>query len=39
VVENKRALFEGLLVEEADRVVLDEASQASFLDRVRNLVV
>lgn len=39
VVENKRALFDGLLVDEADRVVLDEASQASFLDRVRNLVV
>ncbi len=38
VVENKRALFEGLLVEEADRVVLDEASQASFLERVRSLV-
>ena len=38
VVENKRALFDGLLVDEADRVVLDEASQVSFLERVRTLV-
>jgi SNF2 family DNA or RNA helicase len=37
VIEAKRALFDGLLVEEADRIVLDEARQASFLERVRGL--
>jgi SNF2 family DNA or RNA helicase len=37
VIEGKRALFEGLLVEEVDRVVLDEERQSSFLERVRNL--
>jgi SNF2 family DNA or RNA helicase len=37
VIEGKRALFEGLLVEEADRIVLDEERQASFLERVRSL--
>jgi superfamily II DNA or RNA helicase len=38
VVENKKALFEGLLVDEVDRVVLDEAVQASFVERVRSLM-
>jgi len=38
VVENKKALFEGLLVDEVDRVVLDEAVQASFVERVRSLL-
>jgi len=38
VVENKKALFDGLLVDEVDRVVLDEAVQASFVDRVRSLL-
>ncbi|HJQ97859.1 MAG TPA: SNF2-related protein [Candidatus Polarisedimenticolaceae bacterium] len=38
VVENKKALFEGLLVDEVDRVVLDEAVQASFVERVRTLM-
>jgi superfamily II DNA or RNA helicase len=38
VVENKRALFEGLLVDDADRVELDEAVQATFVDRMRALL-
>ena len=38
VVENKKALFEGLLVDEVDRVDLDEAVQASFVERVRSLL-
>jgi superfamily II DNA or RNA helicase len=38
VVENKKALFDGLLVDEVDRVVLDEAVQASFVERVRSLM-
>ena len=38
VVENKKALFDGLLVDEVDRVVLDEAVQASFVERVRSLL-
>ena len=38
VVENKKALFDGLLVDEVDRVVLDEAVQASFIERVRSLM-
>jgi len=38
VVENKKALFDGLLVDEVDRVVLDEAVQANFVDRVRSLL-
>lgn len=38
VVENKKALFEGLLVDEVDRVDLDEAVQASFVERVRSLM-
>jgi superfamily II DNA or RNA helicase len=38
VVENKKALFDGLLVDEVDRVVLDEAVQANFVERVRNLL-
>lgn len=38
VVEAKRALFEGLLVDEADRVTFDDQGQATFLERVRSLV-
>jgi superfamily II DNA or RNA helicase len=38
VVEAKRALFEGLLVEDADRVVLDAAGRATFVERVRQLI-
>jgi SNF2 family DNA or RNA helicase len=38
VVENKKALFDGLLVDEVDRVVLDEAVQANFVERVRSLL-
>jgi superfamily II DNA or RNA helicase len=38
VVEAKRALFEGLLVEEADRIELDVRGQSSFLERVRSLI-
>lgn len=38
VVENKKALFDGLLVEELDRIVLDESLQASFVERVRGLL-
>jgi superfamily II DNA or RNA helicase len=38
VVESKKALFDGLLVDEADRVEMDEASQAGFFERIRSLV-
>jgi superfamily II DNA or RNA helicase len=38
VVESKKALFDGLLVDEVDRVELDEASQAGFFERIRTLV-
>jgi len=38
LVEGKRALFEGLLVEQADRVDFDDRNQASFVQRVRSLV-
>ena len=38
VVEGKRALFEGLLVEEADRIVLEGPARATFVERVRALV-
>jgi superfamily II DNA or RNA helicase len=37
VIEGKRALFEGLLVDGADRIELDVGRQASFLERVRSL--
>ncbi len=37
VIEAKRALFDGLLVEEADRILLDGDRQAPFLERVRSL--
>ncbi len=38
VVEEKRALFDGLLVDDADRVVLDAAAQSTFVERVRLLL-
>jgi SNF2 family DNA or RNA helicase len=38
VVESKRALFEGLLVNHADKIVLDGSSRASFLERARALI-
>ncbi len=38
VIEAKRALFEGLLVDEADRVDFDPDRQASFLEKVRSLI-
>ncbi|MBZ5637703.1 MAG: SWIM zinc finger family protein [Acidobacteriia bacterium] len=37
VIEGKRALFEGLLVDEADRIDLDEGGQVSFVERIRSL--
>lgn len=38
VVENKRALFDGLLVDDADRVELDDATQSTFVERMRTLM-
>jgi hypothetical protein len=38
VVESKRALFDGLLVEGADQVRFDNAGNASFIDQVRELI-
>jgi superfamily II DNA or RNA helicase len=38
VVEDKRALFDGLLVDEQDVVVLDDRARSSFLERVSSLV-
>ena len=38
VVENKKALFDGLLVEEADRVVLDGPAHASLVEQVNRLI-
>ena len=38
VAENKRMLFEGLLVEEVDRVSLEAGARASFLEQVRGLL-
>jgi superfamily II DNA or RNA helicase len=38
VVESKRALFEGLLVDELDQVVLDSQGRSSFVERVRELI-
>jgi SNF2 family DNA or RNA helicase len=38
VVEGKRALFEGLLTEEADTVVFDPTGRDSFVEQVRTLV-
>lgn len=37
-VESKRALFEGLLVDELDRIDLDVSRSASLVDRVRSLI-
>ncbi len=38
VVEDKRALFDGLLVDEADSVVLSAAARSTFVARVRRLL-
>jgi len=38
VVESKRALFEGLLVDEVDQVVFDDARRDTFVQRVRTLI-
>ncbi len=38
IVEEKRALFEGLLVEEADRVVLAPRQQATLVERLQQLL-
>jgi SNF2 family DNA or RNA helicase len=39
VVESKRALFDGLLVEGADQVRFDSRGKASFVEQVRELMV
>jgi SNF2 family DNA or RNA helicase len=38
VVQDKRALFDGLLVDEADVVVFDERARSSFVERIRRLL-
>ena len=38
VVQNKRALFDGLLVDGADEVVLDEPTASSWVERTRALL-
>jgi SNF2 family DNA or RNA helicase len=38
VAEEKRALFDGLLVDGADQVVFDARGRASFVDRMRRLI-
>ena len=38
VVESKRALFEGLLVDQAERVVFEENRGETFIERVRTLI-
>jgi len=38
VVEDKRALFEGLLVDDADRVILDASTRSTFVERIRLLL-
>ena len=38
VVENKRRLFDGLLVDEAPGVVLDATARSSFVERIRLLL-
>ena len=38
VVEGKRALFEGLLADEADTIVFDPTGRDSFVEQVRTLV-
>jgi superfamily II DNA or RNA helicase len=38
LVETKKALFDGLLVDEVDRVVVDPRGQSSILERVRRLI-
>jgi phage-related baseplate assembly protein len=37
-VQSKRALFNGLLVDGADEVVLDEPTAASWVERTRALL-
>lgn len=38
VVESKRALFDGLLSEQVDRIVFDDSGRSSFVQRVRTLL-
>ena len=38
VVESKRALFDGLFVDDANEVVFDDETASSFLERVRGLI-
>ena len=38
VVESKRALFEGLLVDGADRITFDETGRAGFVEQIRGLL-
>ena len=38
VVESKRRLFEGLLVDELEQVVLDPNGRSSFVERIRELI-
>jgi SNF2 family DNA or RNA helicase len=38
VVESKRALFDGLLVDEADEIVLDEPTSSGWIERARVLL-
>jgi SNF2 family DNA or RNA helicase len=38
VVESKRALFEGLFVDQSDQVVFDEQRRSSFVERVRSMI-
>ena len=38
VLQSKRALFDGLLVDEVDRVVFDPAAGSGWVDRARLLL-
>ena len=38
VLEGKRALFDGLLVDEADRITFDVDRRSTFVDKVRTLI-
>lgn len=38
VLEGKRALFDGLLVDDLDEIVFDEAGSAGFVDQLRSLI-
>jgi hypothetical protein len=38
VVEAKRALFRGLVIDGVDEVVLDARAQGTFLERLRQMI-